>query len=464
MSIFMKKLAILTASLMMGTFCFAMDLEKDPEFCSANHSKGATIDLQGKCLNNECLEELSKVPNLTALNLERVTLNTADEPITGTSLKYLSALNKLILLNVGTMLDIKGNINQFPTSLIELYLNQYEVGGADIKNIRERLPNLRNLNLKFFKIVTKSPSKDSPTTQEIRPLHRPLVKITAQDIELFKNLILVSKEFFYILTGTGNKNKNPSLCAKKYIWVANGYESLLNYQHSRDFLWQLPKIKLRGMNWNNRKAKVSKYPSFHSIYFNPEAITFLDCAQQTCFFGDPRRKVEEKIAQAHHIANQLKGLTKLEKLNLENTRVSDEYLEIILQPLTALTYLNLSSNIQLSRTSVAYLSHLSNLTSLNLLYMRNKGGDLGLLPTSLIELNLEECIRQPQDITDILRLTNLRTLNICHFKNVSDDDICTLSQLTNLQNLRLDLGPLDAGHDMWKARMPHLNFTPKESW
>ena len=152
------------------------------------------------------------------------------------------------------------------------------------------------------------------------------------------------------------------------------------------------------------------------------------------------------------IPPELASLTKLMRLELDNTQVNDFTL---LASLTNLEWLNLQN------TQVSDLTPLASLTNLEELYLANTPvSDLAPLAslTNLEWLNLQNT--QVSDLAPLASLTNLEWLNL---DGTQVGDLAPLAGLTNLQALWLTNTPtanLAPVAGLKKLRRLDLNITP----
>jgi hypothetical protein len=131
------------------------------------------------------------------------------------------------------------------------------------------------------------------------------------------------------------------------------------------------------------------------------------------------------IELTNDIINLVCNISKLKKLNLEKTNITDDNIKLLLLKKNNISDLNISDCKYLTDECMSYIKYFPSLQKLDLSYSCNiteKGISCLIGNNSLISLNLSEFCDSNNSLIHISKITNLEKLNISdndlYFRNI----------------------------------------------
>jgi hypothetical protein len=171
------------------------------------------------------------------------------------------------------------------------------------------------------------------------------------------------------------------------------------------------KIQLINKNWY-----LTKYTIINVVVNNLQATKMINYIILKTYFHNIEHLDLSNIRNiTNHIINGIKNITKLKKLNLHNTNISDEDIKLLIPKGKNIIDLDISNCNKLTDKCMNFITAFTNLQILNLSFSCRitEKGILHLSNyNSLLNLNLSSFCDANNSLIHIGKISNLETLNI----------------------------------------------------
>lgn len=384
MSIFIKKFMVLTASLMVGTSCFATDDNTD--LVKRSYAKATARELERE--------------NSTTVNIP-TTLASPDTPFSWETLNH--DVHNMLLVKIA-----EADREDFKNMLLVSKSWFSSLTGTGESNLRSN---------SYPKYVFVLDRYDTENYKSLRLLHNLRRVKVATSLKMYEKIRKGKVKEYPLICNFLNPNALTSLSLVTEYVDMKSMTSLTNLEKLNLSVCHLKRnadlhplsslTKLQDLNLSSNRWR--KLTSISSL--SPQSLTALDLSEN---------KLDASI---------LSPFTNLVKLDLEGCHLGPEGLKY-LSPLTKLKNLNLADNEKLILNDTSLMLLPENLTALDLSH--NPLTNVSILSrfANLEELRLASCCLNSECFSTLSLLLKLKTLNLAENK-----DLRTLEPLSSFTNL-----------------------------